>query len=302
MEAKLDPIFQGLVDSKRIPGAAAVALDVSGDILFSKGYGNVVAGDTTSPKVSPETPALIWSCTKLVTSVAGLQLLEQGKIKLDDPAEKYVPDIKNVQRIHGWNDDGSPKLTPQENQITVLHLFTHTSGFAYDFFDQDSMKWRIYKEQPPVSYVTRSNLEEYTNPLIFEPGARWEYGTNLDWLGFIIEKVSGLPLAEYIDKNIVQPLGLKNMGIGLSADQEKEFLTVHAKDSAGNLTATPLKMAENPEVVTGGHYLYSSTNDYAQFLLTLLNNGTHPKSNVTILRPETVKEYVFKDMLPQVGC
>ena len=302
MEATLDPIFQGQVDSKRIPGAAAVALDASGDVLFSKGYGNVVAGDTSSPKVTPDTPAMIWSCTKLVTCVAGMQLIEQGKLNIDDPVEKYVPSIKDIQRLEGWNDDGSPKLAPPDQKIKVLNLFTHTSGFAYDFFDADTLKWRIAKDQPPVAYVTRSSMEEYNPPLIFEPGTRWEYGCNQEWIGFIIEKISGLPLAEYIDKNIVQPLGLKHMGVKLEGDDEKNFLTVHTKNAARELTSTPMKMVENPEVVPGGHYLYSSTSDYAQLLLAILNNGTHPKSGVQILKPDTVKKYIFTDMLPQVPC
>ena len=302
MEAILDPIFQGRVDSKKIPGAAAVALDVSGDVLFSKGYGNVVAGDTSSPKVTPQTPAMMWSCTKLVTCVAGMQLIEQGKLNLDDPVEKYVPEIADIKYLDGWNDDDSPKLRKPDKPIKVLNLFTHTSGFSYDFFHPDTLKWRITHNQPPVAYVTRSSKEEYTVPLVFEPGARWEYGCNQEWIGFIIEKISGLPLAEYVDKNIIQPLGLKTTGLKLTPEQDKEFFTVHDKNAAGELTPTPLRMVENPEVVAGGHYLYSSTSDYCQFLLTLLNNGTHPKTGVKILEKDTVKNYVFKDMLPQVGC
>ena len=302
MEAVLDPIFQGQVDSKKIPGAAAVVLDVSGDVLFSKGYGNVVAGDTSSPKVSPQTPALIWSCTKLVTCVAGMQLIEQGKLNLDDPVEKYVPEIADIKYLDGWNDDGSPKLVKPPKPVKVLNLFTHTSGFSYDFFNPDCLKWRINQNQPPVSYVTRSSKEEYNVPLVFEAGARWEYGCNQEWIGYIIEKISGLGLAEYVDKNIVQPLGLKTTGVKLTPEQDKEFFTVHAKNAAGELTPTPMRMVENPEVVPGGHYLYSSCSDYSQILLTLLNNGTHPKSGVKILEKDTVQNYVFKDLLPRVGC
>ena len=301
MEATLDPIFQGQVDSKKIPGAAAVALDVSGNVLFSKGYGNVVAGDTSSPKVTPQTPALLWSCTKLVTCTAGLQLVEHGKLNLDDPVEKYLPQINDIPKFEGWNDDGSPKLGKQTNTIKVIHLFTHTSGFTYDFFNLDALKWRINQNQPPVAYVTRSSKEEYTLPLMFEPGERWEYGCNQEWIGWIIEKISGLPLAEYVDQNIVQPLGLKTLGVKLTPEQDKEFFTVHTKNAAGELTSTPMRMVENPEVVPGGHYLYGSCNDYSQFLLTLLNNGTHPKSGVKILDSDTVKNYIFKDLLPSLA-
>ena len=118
----------------------------------------------------------------------------------------------------------------------------------------------------------------------------------------IVERISGLPLDEYIDKNIAKPLGLKNFGVGLDDEQSKAFFNVHAKDAEGKLTATPLRMKEKPDVLPGGHFLYSSTEDYANFLCALLNDGTHPKSGAQILKPETVKEYVFTDMLPTVGC
>lgn len=216
--------------------------------------------------------------------------------------EKYVPGISKIQQLEGWNDDGSPKLGKPKAPIKVIHLFTHTSGFSYDFFDHDLLKFRIAKEQPPVSYINRSSLAEYEVPLVFEPGQKWEYGCNQEWIGFIIEKISGLPLADYIDQNIMKPLGLSQTGKSLTAEQDEKFFTVHAKDNTGKLTPTPTRMVQGPEVVPGGHYLYSTTAEYCQFLLTLLNNGTHPKSKTTILKPETVQNYIFKDMLDEVGA
>lgn len=302
LKSILDPIFQKQVDNGSVPGAAAIALDKDGTVLFNEGYGNTTAGDTSSPKVTTQTPALIWSCTKLVTCVALLQLVEQGKLDLHDPVEKFVPAIKDIQLLQGWNDDGSPKLAPPKKAPEVIHLFTHTTGFSYDFFDANTLKWRIAKEQPPVSYLTRSAMDEYNVPLVFEPGSQWEYGCNQEWMGFIIEKISGLGLAEYVDKHISQPLGLKNTGKSLTEEQDKNFFVVHAKDSSGKLTPTPTRMVQNPEVVPGGHYLYSTVEDYTNFLLALLNDGTHPKSKGTILKPESVQKYLFKDMLPEVGA
>jgi methyl acetate hydrolase len=303
MEAQLDPIFQAAIDSERVPGVAAVALDASGKVLFSKGYGVTTAGDPNSPPLTPDTLGFIWSCTKLVTSIAALQLVEQGKIDLDEPVETYVPDIKNIKLVQGWNDDGSPKLTEPSKKIKMIHLFTHTSGMAYDFFDPDILKWRMYKNDPPCAYGTRSAMAEYTTPLIFEPGSAWNYGTNNDWMGFVVEKISGLTLAEYMSKHIFQPLGLRQTGTKLSEEQDKKFMTVHSKDAEGNLTATPMRMASPAEVPhPGGHFVYSTTEEYCQILLALINNGTHPVSKATILKPETVKEYLFKDQIPRVGC
>ena len=150
MEALLDPIFESSIKSGRVPGAAAVALNKDGSTIFSKGYGNVTVGDESSPAVTPSTPAMIWSCTKLVTCVAAMQLLENNQMSLDEPAEKYCPAIKDIKLLKGWNEDGSPKLEEKENQITLLNLFTHTSGMAYDFFNADALHWRVYKEDQPV--------------------------------------------------------------------------------------------------------------------------------------------------------
>ncbi|KAK3056716.1 hypothetical protein LTR09_002509 [Extremus antarcticus] len=302
MEAQLDPIFQGRVDSQALPGVAAVALNANGDVLFSKGYGNTISADKNSPTVAPSTPAMMWSCTKVVTCVAMLQLIEQGKAELTDPASKHYPPIKDLKLLKGFNDDGTPNLVQPEKEILLLHLFTHTSGMAYDFFNADLLRWRVHAGQEPVSYVTKSSMEEYTSPLVFEPGTRYEYGPGIDFLGLIIEKISGMRLDKYVDKYISQPLGLKSTGVGLNDEQLNNFMTVHAKDAEGKLTPTPLRMKEDPEVMPGGHFLYSTTEDYAQFLLVLLNNGTHPKSNVQILKAETAKDYLFTDMLPQVGC
>lgn len=302
MEAQLDPIIQAAVDNKQIPGAAAVALDASGKVLFSKGYGHTTIDDASSPLVTPDTPCLIWSCTKLVTSVAALQLIEQGKIDLNAPAEKYVPDIAKIQVLHGFNDDGTPNLKPAQTKPTVLHLITHTSGFSYDFFDPSTMQWRVAMKQPPVSYVGRSAMEDYTTPLIFEPGTRFEYGVNIDWLGFIIEKVSGQDLDSYFKEHIFKPLGMVNSGTTLTPEQDAQFFTVHAKDADGKLSATPVRFTPTEVKAPGGHCLYGTCNEYAQFLLTLINAGTHPVSKVQILKPETVKNYVFKDMIPVVGC
>lgn len=304
MQAQLDPIFQAAIDRQSVPGAAAVALDASGKVLFSKGYGNTTFDNASSPKVTPDTPCMIWSCTKLFTSVAALQLLEKGKLDLYVSAETYVPELKKVQRLDGFDEEGNPILKPAEKQITVLNLITHTGGFSYDFFDPSTMRYRIAMGQPPVSYVTRSSMEEYTTPLIFEPGTRWEYGCNIDWLGFIVERLSGLTLADYIKQNIADPLGLKATGATLSESQDKAFHNVHTKDAEGKLTVTPLRFPPPDAEVKypGGHFLYGSAQDYAQFLLTLMNNGTHPTSGVTILKPETVKKYVFADMIPAIGC
>jgi len=136
--------------------------------------------------------------------------------------------------------------------------------------------------------------------LNFDPGHQYNYGINIDKLGFIVEKVSGLSLPEYIKQNITDPLGMKSTGPKLN---ENNYLKVHVKDGEGKLTAIDaIKPAADPEIYGGGHYLVSTLNDYSKLLLTLLNDGTNPQTGGTILKPESVQNYVFKDMIPAVGC
>ena len=142
---------------------------------------------------------------------------------------------------------------------------------------------------------------DYETPLIFEPGSAWNYGVNNDWLGFVVEKVSGMSLKDYFTTNIFEPLGLKQTG----TDSLGAFMSVHTKDDKGVLTATEMRMANAADTevpFAGGHFLYSTVEDYAQFLLALLNDGKSPTTGNSILKPETVKEYIFKDQLPRVGC
>lgn len=301
MEAQLDHIFQAAVDSRKTPGVAAVALDASGKVLFSKGYGHTVI-DADSPAVTVDSPLRIFSCSKLVTSIAALQLVEQGKLNVMANVEDYLPEISKIQLLRGFKEDGSPDLTAPTKKPTILNLMTHTAGFSYDFFDKKTKQYRKAMGQPATFEGLHNGMEEYTTPFIFEPGSGYTYGVNTDWLGFVVAKVSGIPLATYIEQNILKPLGMNNSGVDISEENWTKFMAVHAKDPAGNLMALPAMMFKNGELISGGSYLFSTANDYSQLLLTILNGGTNPLSKVTILRADTVKDFLFTDMIPTVGC
>ena len=138
----------------------------------------------------------------------------------------------------------------------------------------------------------------FTSPLRFDPGTKYMYGVNIDWVGFIVEVVSGQKLADYVKQHILDPLGMKDSGTQASSDQR---LLVHMKDESGTLTANPdANLSKNPEVHGGGHYLYSTLDDYAQFLVAICNGGKSPTTGAEILKPETVKKYLFTDLLPEV--
>ncbi|KAK3066609.1 hypothetical protein LTR53_016981 [Teratosphaeriaceae sp. CCFEE 6253] len=304
MESALNPILEEAVDAGGLPGVAAIALDASGSVLYKSAFGRTSISDTESPKVTTSTPLNIYSCTKLFTTVAALQLLETGKLDLHAPAGKYCPEIDSIQVLDGFNDDGSPRLHPPKNKITVLHLFTHTAGFSYDFFEPDMLKCRLARGDTPAACMGADTREYYLAPLLHEPGAAYTYGIGTDWLGFVVEAVTGSTLVEYVDEHILKPLSLKNTGLTLTPERTTELFRLHLKDESGQLAlGPPLRDPTVPLTLAGGgDYLYSTVEDLSQFLLTLLNKGTHPTSGATLLKPETVQKYLFTDMLPEVGC
>ena len=297
--SKLDSLFQASVDSKAIPGIGAILLDRSGKVLYKNTFGTTdTSNPSTASPVKSNTPVLLWSCTKVVACVALLQLLEQGKVSLSDPAEKYVPDINQIKVLDGFDDSGAPKLREPASKITVLQLLTHTAGFSYDFFDGPTCQWRIGEKATPGAYMGEGTRACFQSPLRFDPGTKYMYGVNIDWVGFIVEAISGQTLPEYVKANILDPLGMKDSGTTPSSDKR---LLVHMKDESGTLTANAdANLNYKAEVFGGGHYLYSTLDDYAQFLVALCNEGKSPTTGAVILKPETVKKYLFTDLLPEV--
>lgn len=178
---------------------------------------------------------------------------------------------------------------------------TDTNDVAYDFWDKLAYDYRQTKNQPQGAYGTMGAQWLFEDIFLeFDPGLRYHYGVSIDILGFVVEKVSGMALQDYIKQNITDPLGMTRTGPYFDDDT---WHRVHLKSPEGQLTAVEnVVPAKEPYKFGGGHYLLSTLNDYSQVLLTMLNEGTHPKTGKTILKPETVRDYVFKDFIPHVGC
>lgn len=297
----VEKAFKAATDTKKIAGVAGIALDRSGKELFKGAFGVTNLNDESKAKpMTADTPVMLWSCTKLIVSVCALQLVEQGKLKLDDLVEKYVPEIADIKVLTGFSGDGSPKLREPKTKPTILNLMTHTAGFSYDFFDEPTLRVQNYRKNTPHTY-SRGERQMFNTPLLFDPGERYNYGVNTDWLGFVIEKISGLGLDKYVQKNILDVLGMKNSGPhvknGSFAD---DGLLIHFRGEDGSLTANPaMGLPENPEVYGGGHFLYSTLNDYSTLLLAVLNGGTEPRSGAQILKKETAT-LLFEDKMSQI--
>ena len=280
--AGIDQAFRKAADAKEIPGVVAVAATGDG-ILYEGAFGkrNLVKG----PDMTPDLVFWIASMTKALTATAAMQLVEQGKLKLDEPMGKLLPELAAPQVLEGFNDKGEPKLRPAKRPITLRMLLTHTAGFTYDFWDADTARYVKVADLPGI--ITCKNAALKT-PLAFDPGARWEYGINMDFAGKAVEAVSGQNLEVYLREHLFQPLSMKDTGFVLRPDQKARLVTVHARKPDGGLDPIEFGIPQEPEFFMGGGGLYGTGRDYLAFLQMLMHGGEF--NGAKILRPETVAQ------------
>jgi methyl acetate hydrolase len=196
--AAIDTSLRGAVERKDVPGVVALITDRKG-LLYQSAFG--VADVASGRPLARDALFRIASMTKPITSVALMQLVEQGKISLDDPAEKYLPELKNPQVIESFNAaTGDYKLRPASKPATVRHFLTHTSGLAYPF---TSAIWRDFKPRAGETYA-------FGGPMLFDPGERWHYSTSTDVVGRLVEVVSGQKLEDYFREHIFIPLKMSD--------------------------------------------------------------------------------------------
>ncbi|MGH7154932.1 MAG: serine hydrolase domain-containing protein, partial [Acetobacteraceae bacterium] len=234
------------------------------------------------PAMTQDTVFRIASMTKAVTAVAAMQLVEQGRLSLDAPAAGVVPGLANPKVLEGFGPDGAPRLRPARGDITLRHLLTHTAGFGYDIWNADLQR---YHRQTNLPVLRTGLLAGLTAPLTFDPGTRWQYGINIDWVGRMVEAVSGEDLEAYFQAHIFAPLGISDTSYLVRPRLRDRLATVHAREPHG---LGPLVMDANPprEFFPGGGGLYSTAGDYLTLLRMLLAGGT--LNGAAILEPRTV--------------
>ena len=276
----VDLVLEGAVERGDVPHVVAMAADEDG-VIYEGAFGERTPG--SGEAVTPDTTFRIASMTKMVATVAALQLVEHGSLDLDDTVETYLPEFAEVQVLEGFDGD-TPRLRPPKTEMTVKHLITHTSGLGYWFFSEDLVRWEAVTGTPNV--LAGQNAS-FTAPLIADPGTRYEYGINTDWLGKVVESVAGTTLDEVIAENITGPLGMDETAFVMSDAQRAKCVPVHIKGEDGTWAPTDIDLAQDPEYWTGGHGLHSTPRDYLKFQRMLLGNGTSP-DGVTILAESTV--------------
>lgn len=277
-----DAILQQAVTAEApVPGVVAMVTDRTGNVYESAAGSRRIDGD--DPITTDDVFAL-FSTTKAVTATAALQLVEDGRLDLDAPASTYAPELGAVKVIDGFGADGEPILRAPKRDITTRMLLNHTAGFGYDFFDETYKRLAEEKGQPSI---TTASPEALRTPLLFDPGDRWEYGSNLDWTGQVIEHITGERLGDVFQSRIFEPLGVENTSFELDDRKRSRLAQVHARNADGSLTPMDFELPSPPAVHMGGHGLYGTVGDYMRFLRMWLNDGLGDKGRV--LRPETVQ-------------
>ena len=281
LTSALDAVLRQTVEGNpNVPGVVAMVTDRQGNLY--EGAAGVRRLGGAAPMTTDSTFA-IFSTTKAITATAALQLVEQDKLDLDAPAARYAPAIDKLQVIESVDAEGNAKLRPPRSQVTTRQLLTHSGGFGYDFFNENYRRLAEAGKQASVITASRAALE---TPLLFDPGERWEYGTNIDWVGQVVEGITGQRLGEVFQSRIFEPLGITDMTFAIDDRIRARLAGMHARHPDGRLEAMDFELPARPEVHFGGHGLYGTVGDYMKFIRMWLNDGAGP--NGRVLKADTV--------------
>lgn len=278
----IDRIFSEAVASKAMPGIVAVAAADKG-VLYEGAFGKRELGKDAPMTV--DTVVWIASMTKAITATAAMQLVERGKLDLERPASGVVGELATAKVLEGFDAAGKPRLRAPKRPITLRHLLTHTAGFAYELWAPAIAKYQEATGTPGITTCTNAAL---TTPLLFDPGDRWEYGINIDWVGKMVEAVSGQKLDRYFQEHVFGPLGMKDTSFKLSPSQRARLASVHQRGADGTLAPIEFGLPQEPEFLMGGGGLYGTASDYLAFCQMILHDGRCKGGQV--LRPETVAQ------------
>jgi methyl acetate hydrolase len=265
-----------------VPGVVAMATDRNGNI-FEGVAGKADLG--TGAPMTLDSVFALFSTTKAITGAVLMQMVEQGKLDLDEPAKKFVPEIAKIKVLDGFDAAGEPKVRDPKSDITTRQLLLHTAGFGYDFFNDDLIKYGEKRNVPSVVSASQASLDSV---LLFDPGERWEYGSNIDWAGKVAEAVGGARLGMLMHERIFAPLGMNDTAFVMTPGMRAHRSTIHQRGEDGSLVPLPdFELTSEPEQHMGGHGLYGTVGDYMKFIRMILNDGAGPSGRV--LSAETVR-------------
>lgn len=278
----IDAALEQMCADKSLAGITAIA-GTGSEIIYDNAFGKRgLANDTPMT-----TDSVFWiaSMTKAITGAAAMQLVEQGKLSLDEPLGRLLPDFANPQVLEGFDDEGAPKLRPANKPLTLRNLLTHTSGYCYDMWNGDMV---AFLKAQGVTRASAGQKKSLNGPVVTEPGTRWEYSIGIDIAGLAVEAASGKSLGAYFQDHLFAPLGMSDTGFRISETMRPRLVGMHMRAADGSLDPMPFETQQNPVLEMGGGGLYSTTRDYLRFTQMILNNGKAGGQH--ILKPETIAD------------
>ena len=296
---RIDAKMKQMVDENRLAGAVTL-LTRHGKIVDVTVHGRKDIR-TTDP-VQRDSIFRIASMTKPVTGVAMMMLYEEGRWRLDDPVSRYIPEFAKLKVYAGESADGSMKLEDARRSMTMRELMTHTAGFGYTL-NQNNPVDRLYRQtvvldaSKPLQNLI-DNLGKL--PLLSQPGTRWYYSIAVDVQGYLVEKFSGLPFADFARTRIFEPLGMKDTGFYVPADKISRLALIHSEDATTGKLMPPAPARDAtmvPRGPSGGGGLYSTADDYARFCEMLLEGGQF--KGARLLAPRTVEMMRTNHVMPE---
>lgn len=279
--AQIDAVLRMAIDRGDVPGVVAMAATRDG-IAYQGAFGRRALPDGES--MTANTVFWIASMTKAITSAAAMQLVEQGKLVLDQPIAEILPELSAPQVLEGFSASGEPMFRPARQAITLRHLITHTAGFVYDIWNAEMSRYMEANQVPGIITCQNAAL---ALPLVFDPGDKWDYGINVDWVGKAVERVSGLPLGDYFAEHLFGPIGMRDTGFKLTDEQRTRLGAMHSRDESGILGQMDFEIPQEPEFQMGGGGLYGTASDYLAFEQLFLNEGR--AAGTPVLKPDTVR-------------
>ncbi len=288
MTENLDGILKDGIAAGAAAGASATVVDRT-KVLWEGAAGERSLGSGVPMTI--DTVGAIYSMTKAVTGAAAMQLVEQERLDLDAPASAVIPWLGEVEVLSGFDAAGQPLTRPPRSPVTLRHLLTHTSGFVYEIWNGEDKRWR---ETTGADSLFSGRNAALQAPLAFDPGTRWEYGIGIDWVGKMVEAVSGLTLGQYFEQHLTGPLQMADTAFVHTASMLERAAGLHHRQPDGALVAAPNQQPAEREFESGGGGLQSTTADYGRFIRMILNEGELDGERV--LAASTVREMATNQM------
>jgi CubicO group peptidase (beta-lactamase class C family) len=285
LRGDLDAALGGAVGRGDVVGLVGTITNAE-DIIYSGAFGERELGSGVA--MTEDTVCNIASMTKAITGVCAMQLVEQGKLDLESPVSKWIPQAAELQVLAGWEGE-KPVLRAPAREITLRDLMTHTSGMAYTLWNAELLKVAQVTQEggafPPLDYDDPATW--VVQPLLFDPGTQWHYGISIDWIGRLVQEISGQSLGTYMQANVFEPLGMTSTGYAVTPDMAARQSSIHQRAADGMIAVAP-PPPPGPVREYGGGGLNSTAPDYQRFIRMILNGGSGNGNQ--LLKPETVAE------------